>query len=1367
MSSQLKKDYVLGVDLGTTNVGITAIDDKFNIIKYKNQKEQQVNVFDKAQTAEKRRSFRSSRRNLNHKQARLKEFNSYIFPFLEKHGVNTKKLKQAYQYSFVSASDLALKHHRPDTNRLLANGTYKNFWFAINDLINDSFKGNDSERAKLIYECLYVLIKHRGNFLLNSSVETFEKGDNVLISLENLNEHLALLFNDAEGSQLNLNNLNKIIETNKNKERSIAEKRAQIISLLSLPELKGKAKTLNTNIAKAITNGGILRNSMKNAELRNLFGESAETFDSELKLKIDNSELYELQVADLEAVLNSTQTSVLHDLIDIANGIEYLNFVKPGKTFVESRLDDYFVFKKQLREYKNLEYYITNTNDKKKLKKLLTSYLFYDRTHNSKNPMLSYSQFTENVLKILNPYTKEKDFAQPKLLNHIIEQIHDNIFLVKTRSGLNASIPHQVYQAIMRNIIKIQSQYKGFEWLAYHKTSSKLFNDEKFDLERFIDFRIPYYIGPLTGTNKRESNHAWAVYKDNVPQKLSVFNLEEIIDLPKTANNFIKRQIGNDSRLLDEKVMPSSSLLYQEFNVLNEINMIKVKSSNKGWRKLTVSERDEVINSLFKTNKSVTTKKFAQFLNQKFPENFNFDLKQNTTNYISGLSDVKKFNNSMDTFVLFNKILGTNFEKKFTEKELLKITDILTVFDAQSLLLKSQELSKISNLTTQQVQKLAQQSLNGWGNLSYKMLTQITDKDNMSVIDYLRQNTGINLQMILAKKDFKEQIERHTEKVYAQFENNNDLIDFMIKNAYLSPTDKRAVKQALKQIQYTINFNNRLPKMIVIENARESSKTKTNNEPKLNRIKKLLEDAGEKELLKELKEFSSKNNSKQFGLREYLYFRQLGRNIYNAKEKLSLNNLGDYEIDHINPQSKNGKDNSLDNLVLTTHQLNQKKSNHHLVVINPTNQMFWKLLHDKNLISSYQLSQLNTNWDSPSTFFVSKFLKRSLVEINQINRIVLMILHQLYPNVTLIGLNSGIPHTLRTMFDLPKVREINYYHHGVDSFLTAFAGLYLWKLYPSLHSLLDYFDYNKLSSKTLKNINLKKFGFQSLINTDNPHVKNGTIINKNGEIIGKQKILQKLLINKNNPQHMRMYYVPTYDNLNDSYFNATKYGRNTPHNENKALSLKRGLNPKVYGYYQSVTTAYMKLVKLSKKRKGQNIYKFVPVPIIYINDKKALHRSISNWLNTEEYKIINHHVPLNATIKVGKDILRLSSPQNVFFTLQTHLHLKSLKILDNIEKASNEEINLVFKDIVHYIEQNKILLKYRTYFNKLLLNQNDFIKNNDLDLKKKELLGILKNLESNKSLYGYKIEKTKEFSAMNLKPMSLNCTSYNVKPIIF
>lgn len=1380
MKDQLNKDYVLGLDLGNTNVGITAIDDKFNIIKYKDKKEQQVNIFDEAQTAEKRRLSRSSRRNLNHKQSRLKEFNEYIFPYLKKNGVDTKQLKDTYKYSFVSASDLALKQHRPELGRILASGKYKNFWFAINDLINDTFNGDDAERAQLIYECLYVLIKHRGNFLLNNSVKTFEKGDTVLDALKSLNEHLAVELDNAEGSQLNLDNLDEALVVNADNTLSTKDKNAKLTALFMNPELKGKAKKLNENLAKAVVNGGIKGAAMNNSNLYNLFGEDKETFDKTLKLKIDNSDTYQAQVSALEQVLSPVQIAVLHDLIDVANGCAYLEFVQRGKTFVESRLEDYDNFKKQLHEYKNLEHLIDNPKDKKKLKTLLTSYLFYERTRNTSNSMISYAQFTTPLIGdkgMLKKYQKKADFADPELLNRIVEGMKESTFLIKTRSGLNASIPHQVYQAIMRKIIKVQSKHKGFEWLTKHKTKSQLFKDEEFDLERFINFRIPYYVGPLTGKDNRESDHAWVVYKKNKPQKLSVFNLEEIVDLPKTATKFIQRQIGYDSRLLDEKVMPASSLLYQEFNVLNEINMIRVKSKHKGWVNLTVTQRDAVIEYLFKKDRNVSTKALAKYLNKKFPEDFAFDLKQNTTNYISGLSDVKKFNSSLDTFILFNVILGKDFEKKFTEKELSEIATILTVFDANSLLLKRQELSKIKNLTPEQVEKLSQQSFSGWGNLSYKMLTQITDENNMSVIDHLRDKTGMNLQKVLAIKSIKQQIDNHVKGVYSKL-NNDELIEFMIKNAYLSPSNKRSVKQALKQIQYTINFNNRLPKMIVVENARGGDGYNTSNAPKVSRIHKMLEDAGEKDLIKELKPYepssNSKKTSKPFGLREYLYFRQLGRNIYKPNERLSLEHLHtkSYEIDHINPQSKNGKDNSLNNLVLTTHEMNQKKSNHHSVVINKENKAFWNKLQDKNLITHYQYKQLTTDWDNPDPTFVNRFLSRSLVEINQVNRIVLMILHQLYPEVTVIGLNSSLPSHLRHIFNLPKVRNVNYYHHGVDSFLVAFTGLYLWKLYPGLHPLLDYFDYDKLSTKFTKNINLNTFGFNALYDKKNHHVKDGIIVNKDGEIVGNQAILQKLLTNKSNPKHMRMYYLPTHDNVNDGYYNATKYGRNTNHNEGKALCLRKGLNTKVYGYYQSVAYAYMQLVKVKDKRKSKKgqkpvyQYKFTGVPIIYRNNPKALDKYTKVSLNADEYTVINPHVPLNATIKVGKDTLRVSAPNNVFFTLQAHLSLKSMNILTDIDKATNDEINFVFKDIIKFIENHDILTRYRSYYRAILEKQDKFIESTNLKIKKRELNGILKNLQSNKSIDAYTKDKMDKMTVMGISPMNLNQSSYAIKPII-
>lgn len=1364
---QLNQDYVLGLDLGNTNVGMTAIDEKFNIIKYHNQKEQQVKIFDEAKTAEKRRTFRSSRRNLNHKQARLNEFNSYIKPYLDKLGVDTKSLFNAYKYSFVSASDLALKLHRPKIKRYLANGDYKNFWFAINDLINDNFEGTDAERAQLIYECLYVLIKHRGNFLLNNTVESFAKGNSLNNSFKKINEDLSVVFNNNANAQLNLQDLDKIIDTFNNDELNNVHKRKAIAKLMYLPNLRGAKKTFNQRIVNAVSYA-VLGMSMQNKHLMYLFNETETTFDPDLKLKIDNSPLYEEQVAQLQQTLSPMQTMLLNDIIDTSNGVAYLEFIQKDKTFVESRLADYKIFKKQLHEYKNLEHVIPNP-DKTKLKKILTSYLFYDRTHNSKNGKLSYSQFTDKVNKILSKYIKLEGFAKPQLLNKVLDGLQSNMFLVKTRSGLNATIPHQIYQAIVRQIIETQSKHKGFKWLTKHEHPSELFKDEKYDLERFIDFRIPYYVGPLTGKKNRSSEHAWAIYKDNKPQKLSVFNLEEILDLPKTANNFIKRQIANDSYLLNEKVMPASSLLYQEFTVLNELNivMVKQKQKVKGWKRLTYEQKQAVINGLFKVNKTVTTKKFLSFLQEHFPNDFEFDMKKPTTEYVSGLSDLTKFNSTYNTYILFESILGEDFESKFTEQELLKITDILTVFDRESLMLKRQELSKIKKLTSKQIDKLAQQSLTGWGSLSYKLFNQLTDLDNNTIMDLLRNET-INLSTVLAKPDFKKQIEKHRTELFNSFKNTSDMIDFIIQEAYLSPSNKRSVKQAIKQIQRTVKFNNRIPKMIVVENARGHSDSKEASLPKVARIKAMLTNAKENEMLDELKPYlpSSKRKSTQkpFGLREYLYFRQLGRNIYKPEEKLSLNKLNEYEIDHINPQSMNGKDNSLDNLVLTTHEMNQKKSNHHKVVLNATNNRFWLRLYDENLLTKYQYQQLNTDWGNATSGFKQKFLRRSLVEINQVNKVTISILHQLYPDTILIGMNSSLPAQLRHMFNLPKVRMVNYYHHGVDSYLIAFAGLYLWKLYPSLHSLLNYFDYNQFGKNNVKDIKLSTFGFKALVDNKHVYVKNGIIINKDGEIVGKQAILQKLLTNKANPKHMSMYYVPTNDNSHDSYFNATKYGRNTPHKEELAIPLKNNLNTQVYGYYRSATTDYMKLVRINKGETTK--YKFVPVRIIDAGNEKKIKHNIEVLLNTNKYVILNEHVRPNATVKVGNDILRIASSENIFFKLQVHLHQKSMEILADIDNANNDEINYVFKDVLNFIKQHSILTKYRSYYRNILDNQDKFINSDDLDLKKRELSGIFKNLQSNKQLDTYKKEDISKKSVMRISPMNNSFTSFDVEPII-
>ena len=83
MNFDEKKDYSIGLDIGTTSVGWAAIDCKnFKVIRKGNQKLWGVRLFDEAITAESRRIARGTRRRYDRRRARIKllqeEFNKEI-----------------------------------------------------------------------------------------------------------------------------------------------------------------------------------------------------------------------------------------------------------------------------------------------------------------------------------------------------------------------------------------------------------------------------------------------------------------------------------------------------------------------------------------------------------------------------------------------------------------------------------------------------------------------------------------------------------------------------------------------------------------------------------------------------------------------------------------------------------------------------------------------------------------------------------------------------------------------------------------------------------------------------------------------------------------------------------------------------------------------------------------------------------------------------------------------------------------------------------------------------------------------------------------------------------------------------------------
>ena len=84
---------------------------------------------------------------------------------------------------------------------------------------------------------------------------------------------------------------------------------------------------------------------------------------------------------------------------------------------------------------------------------------------------------------------------------------------------------------------------------------------------------IPYYIGPLYNDGNA-SHNAWVFRKES--GKVYPWNFEQKIDVKASSEEFIRRLVRRYTYLTSENVLPKSSLLYQKFMVLNELNNLKI-----------------------------------------------------------------------------------------------------------------------------------------------------------------------------------------------------------------------------------------------------------------------------------------------------------------------------------------------------------------------------------------------------------------------------------------------------------------------------------------------------------------------------------------------------------------------------------------------------------------------------------------------------------------------------------------------------------------------------------------------------------------------------------------------------------------------
>lgn len=77
-----KKDFYVGLDIGTNSVGIACTDQDYNLRRSNGKDCWAVRLFDTANTAAERRVFRTARRRLQRRKYRLGQLQALFAPYI-------------------------------------------------------------------------------------------------------------------------------------------------------------------------------------------------------------------------------------------------------------------------------------------------------------------------------------------------------------------------------------------------------------------------------------------------------------------------------------------------------------------------------------------------------------------------------------------------------------------------------------------------------------------------------------------------------------------------------------------------------------------------------------------------------------------------------------------------------------------------------------------------------------------------------------------------------------------------------------------------------------------------------------------------------------------------------------------------------------------------------------------------------------------------------------------------------------------------------------------------------------------------------------------------------------------------------------
>lgn len=1002
----MDKEYYLGLDLGTSSVGWAVTDKKYNLLRAKGKDLWGVRLFHEAQTAADRRSHRTVRRNLDREKGRIGYLRSAFADAVNE--VDPGFFQRLDDSRFFEEDKTIKQPFALFSGDDYNDADYYKDYPTIFHLRCDLIKNTEARDVRLVFLAINSIFKRRGHFL------NYNLKDDGIGSIQDLYSELV----NIDDRFPDMPDFSKIEEIISSRKFGNTVRMETLMTLLGINKKEKEAEMLK------------LICGLK-GQLSKVFPDAV--FDEEhLKYSFSFREGgYEEKEAEIMELLDEDDYILIQLLKEIHDWGTLANIMQGADCISEARVKlydkhaaDLEILKKVYKKYDNVSYnemfrimadnnysaYVGSVNSEKCQGKV--------RRGAELNTEVFFKRIKSDLGKMKEISADDPDIA------YIESEIKKETFLPKQLTSANGVIPYQVHLSELKKILKNAENY-----LDFLKNTDESGYSVSERIIKIFSFQIPYYVGPLVNNDK---NNAWVVRKED--GKVFPWNFEDKIDVKASSEAFIQRMVRECSYISGENVLPKCSLMYERFEVLNELNKVKINGTP-----ISVELKQEIYNNLFMTEKKMTVKKLINYLyiTGKCPKNIPIE--------ISGVD--MNFNSSLVNHIKFKEIFECDVLTFEQSKMAENIVFWNTVYGDSKKFLKDKIKENYGDiLSDKQIKRLSEIRFRDWGNLSKCLLeTEGADCETGEIRTLIDRmwNENLNLNECLSQRytylDEVRKKAKHIAESFEEFE-YSDLDDL-----YLSAPVKRMVWQTVKIVNEIIRVLGSYPKKIFIEMARDTH-DKNEKVRKDSRKKKFAElyKCCRNEGRDWIKEIENTEDNKFRSKKLYLYYTQKGRCMYTGEaiDLADLFNDNLYDIDHIYPRHFVKDDSIENNLVLVKKEVNNHKSDTYPLEDSIRNSQFnnWKYLYEAGFITKNKYERLIRT--TPFTIEEqAAFINRQIVETRQGTKAIARIFEDAFKDYTeVVFSKAGLVSEFRHKQDFIKCREVNDLHHAKDAYLNIVVG---------------------------------------------------------------------------------------------------------------------------------------------------------------------------------------------------------------------------------------------------------------------------------------------------------------------------------------